>query len=127
MHVKITKAWLTAMILLLGLLAISCHNSKKDTLKTSLQTLNATRDGFLVWDRQHKDAIVDSADTYEDGEVRLNMYREKRAAIILGFELAYKAVAIAAVDRTDRNIKEMLANLEMLYRSILEFKNALTR
>ena len=40
--------------------------SRKDTLKTSLVSVNAARDGFLAWDRHHQQTIEDQATSREE-------------------------------------------------------------
>lgn len=91
------------------LLAVGCGpNAKQKALRTTLTGLNAARDGFVGWDNVHQQGIVDDATSLEDGKAKLKAYRAKREKAVVAFEIAYRAVAVAALDMTTANVGEAL-------------------
>jgi hypothetical protein len=91
------------------LLAVACGpNAKQKALKTTLAGVNAARDGFVAWDYAHQQGIVDDATSLEDGKAKLKAYREKREKAVISFEIAYRALAVAALDLTAANVGEAL-------------------
>jgi hypothetical protein len=105
MHKRV--AWLLPVLLLIAV--SNCGpDAKQKALRTTLTGLNAARDGFVAWDYVHQQGIVDSAVSLEDGKAKLKDYRTKREKVVISFELAYRALAVAALDMTSANIGEAL-------------------
>lgn len=115
MHTK-SIPFALLLVILLGFLP-SCGGAGKheNTLKASLISLNAARDGFVAWDREHQDQIVREAPTYVEGRQRLDDYRKDRERVVAGFEIAYRALAVAALKRDDISITLMLAEAKAVY------------
>lgn len=91
------------------LLATACGpDAKQKALRTTLTGLNAARDGFVAWDYVHQQGIVDDATSLEEGKANLKAYREKRDKVVIAFEIAYRSVAVAALDLTTANLGEAL-------------------
>lgn len=106
------------ILLLIVALAVSCGPSAREkTLRASLITVNAAKDGFVTWDQERKNAIVAEATSYEVGESTLTAYIEEREKVLLSFELAYKAIATAAVAGND-DLTQMLSNLQALWQAL---------
>jgi hypothetical protein len=109
--------------LILLLLAGACGpNAKQKALRTTLVSVNAARDGFVTWDYVHQQGIVDDATSLEDGKAKLKAYREKREKAVISFEIAYRALAVAALDLTTANVGEALrsaGDLYMLIRALM--------
>lgn len=91
----------TALLLLVVLLAGCGASARERTLQATLLTVNASRDGFITWDRAAQDAIVADAPDLDTGRAELVAYRDKRAKVVTLFESAYRAIAIAAVLNDD--------------------------
>lgn len=90
--------------------SVSCSKSTRtDTLRASVVAVNAARDGFASWDRQHQQEIVEHAPTREEAEGALTTYRDRRVPVVDGFETAYRALAIAATQTDDPSLKSALA------------------
>jgi hypothetical protein len=99
-------AYLLPVVLLL---AVGCGpDAKQKALRHTLTGLNAARDGFVAWDHVHQQGIVDDATSLEDGKAKLKAYRTKRDKLVIAFEIAYRAVAVAALDLTTANLGEAL-------------------
>lgn len=84
-------------------------SAQQKTLRVSLTTVNAARDGFITWDDQHQQGIVEKATSLEQGKQALVDYRAKRERVVLGFEVVYKTIALAALDPTAANVAAALA------------------
>lgn len=101
------------------LLAVSCAASKREkTIESTFHALNAAKDGFKIWDDSHQQSIVKRATSFEDGRIKLFVYREKREKIILAFETAYRAVALAALDKSEENVEEVLRRAKSVFDAI---------
>ena len=91
---------------LLMLTVTGCPNARQKALSVGLTSLNAARDGFMVWDAAHQKAIVDACNppdcTLEKGQANLRIYRATREPVLAGFVVAYEAIAICATDGTHR-------------------------
>jgi hypothetical protein len=88
----------------------ACNRSQRtDTLRASIVSVNAARDGFLQWDRAHQASIVGAATSRETGEQALASYRHEREPIVNGFSVAYRALALAATQSDDPSLKAALA------------------
>jgi hypothetical protein len=120
---------ISAAILVLATLcalAGACtKNERTDTLRASLIAVNAARDGFTTWDRQHQQALAESATTREAGEAALERYREQRKPVISGFEVAYRALAVAATQTDDPSLQRALAGSKDLVDAVKQLIGAL--
>ena len=90
-------------------------DSKQKALQTSLTALNAARDGFLAWDKNHQQKIVDEATSMEQGKAALAAYRSKREPVVQGFVVAYSALAVAALERSAAMILEAALAAKEVY------------
>lgn len=86
---------------ILGLVLQSgCGPSARDkTLSATLLSVNAARDGFVEWDKQYQESIVDAATSLEEGKDKLLAYREDRDIVLRAFEVAYRTIAVAAINK----------------------------
>ena len=109
--------FLSTIVLVLVLACVAC-SGQQAVLRDSLATLNAARDGFIVWDDVHQGMIVRSATSLEDGKRELAAYRAKREVVVRAFELGYKVIATAALDTTADNIALVLGALADLKQSV---------
>lgn len=100
-------------------IASSCGpDAKQAALRSTLTGLNAARDGFTTWDDQKQQRIVAEATSLDDGKQKLNAYREERVVVLTGFELAYKVLAVAALDPSWSTIKQAIAAVADVYETI---------
>lgn len=101
---------LVGVLLLATSLTSACTQSQRtDTLHSAVVSVNAARDGFVAWDREHQQTIVDQATTHDDGVKALSDYRVKRQPVMDSFEVAYRALALAATQTDDPSLKAALA------------------
>jgi len=111
-----------ALVIALALTAPACGgDSKQKALKTSLSALNAARDGFIAWDKNHQDKIVAGATSLDDGKVKLDRYRKTREPVLQGFTVAYSALAAAALSPSVAMILEASKAATGLYALIRGF------
>ena len=114
-----TKRVAGYIVVLCVLQAAACGaNAKQQTLKTSLVSVNAVRDGFLAWDSIHQRTIVEDVTTRADGEARLKEYRQKRSKLEIAFSITYKLLATAALDVKQENILLALGAVFDLYKHV---------
>lgn len=121
------RSHLPAFVLYLGMFAAcvalaavpGCtKNTRLTTLQASLVAVNAARDGFITWDRQHQSALVQAATSREDAIGKLESYRKERESVIHGFESAYRVLAVAATQTDDPSLKSALAQSAELVAAI---------
>lgn len=87
-----------------------CSGSQRQkTLRAAVLSVNVARDQFLEYDRSHQIGIVEQATSREDGVAKLEAYRKKREPLMKGFEIAYKALALAATANDDPSYQQALA------------------
>ena len=87
----------------------ACNRSQRtDTLRASIISVNAARDGFLQWDRTHQHELVAAATSRDQAEQSLATYRREREPVVNGFEVAYRALALAATQTDDPSLKVAL-------------------
>ncbi len=114
-HIPPHPNYLMLMLLVaLGLVSACTKNDRMDTLRVSLTTVNAARDGFVAWDEQHQKAIVEKSTSKDEGMLALESYREARGRVVLGFEVAYRALAVAATQTDEPSLKAALAASDQL-------------
>lgn len=96
-----------AIVLLLVTIGLTgCGgNQRQRALKTSLTAINAARDGFEKWDETQQQKIVAEATSKEAGRAALDEFRAKRDKIFVAFEVAYRAIAGAALQDDELSLK----------------------
>lgn len=107
----------------LAIMAVSggCSGRQK-TLRASLVAVDAARDGFVEWDKQHQLQIVEKATSKEEGRAKLDEYRTNREPIITGFEVVYRAIALAATREDDASLRDALDRAEKLFQAVTRLK-----
>lgn len=94
------------ILIVVPLILSACGpNQQQKALRVALTSVNVARDGFLAWDREHQQAVVDRAANADQARARLDAYRRERNAVSAAFETAYKVIAIAAIEPTKENLK----------------------
>jgi hypothetical protein len=106
-------AYFTSVVCLLLFactLGASCDKSQRqDTLRASLITVNAARDGFTVWDVEHQQRLVEDAVDRETAIKAVTEYRTTtQKPIVDGFTVAYRALAVAATQTDEPSLKAAL-------------------
>ena len=109
LSVRAALAWSIFVLAATSLVAACNQSQRSDTLHTAVVSVNAARDGFVAWDREHQQTIVDQATTHDDGAKALSDYRFKRQPVMDTFEVAYRALALAATQTDDPSLKTALA------------------
>lgn len=108
-------AWLRrrgVLILALALVAACGASARQKSLRGSFVAVEAAAAGFVDWDAEHQDLIVNQlADDYADGERRLAAYRARRAPVVDAFAIAYRILAAAALDQDQPLPVGVLTNL----------------
>lgn len=110
---------LFALCLLLQGGALGCSRSQRETtLHATLVSVNAARDGFSSWDREHALAIVDAAKTREQATTEVASYREWRQQITASFEVVYRLLAVAATQTDKPSLDAAVAHAGELIQAI---------
>ncbi len=91
-----TRRLVAVYVLVLAVVACSKPAHEK-ALSYSLGALNAAREGFIAWDAAHQETLAESG-TVEEAEAALRAYRKEREKVLLGFVVAYQALAAASLD-----------------------------
>lgn len=107
---------ITCLLLFACTLGAACSKSQRqDTLRASLVTVNAARDGFTTWDVEHQQHLVEVA---VDRETAVKAVSEYRAAtqkpIVDGFTVAYRALAVAATQTDEPSLKAAIVSVTEL-------------
>lgn len=95
-----TPARSTVIALVFMLAATACgagasRERAAGALGTTLVAINAARDSFAAWDREHQQGIVDDAVTGPEAESRVRAYRVRRVKVAQAFLGAYAALVVA--------------------------------
>ena len=94
---------------LMVLVASSCTpNKRTKTLHATLVAVNAARDGFTAWDREHQASLARTLPSREAIDQALDAYHAKRRPVVDSFEVAYRALAVAATQTDDMSLKTAL-------------------
>lgn len=109
----------TFLLLFIGMLAsgplMACSkNQRVDTIHTTLLAVNSARDGFTAWDAQHQQALVAAATTREAAEQTVASYHDSRRPVVDGFEVAYRALAVAATQTDELSLSAALTTASEL-------------
>lgn len=96
-------SWIFALFLaFIVLLNNGCGASQRQSaLAKTLLAVDTARVGFIAWDDAHQQDLVAKAPSYAEGAAALEAYRKQRAPVLLAFELAYQAIARAALEEGD--------------------------
>ena len=114
-----------ALVAVLVVLLAACGPSNRtNTIRTTLVSVNAARDGFLVFDEDIQTKIVDKSTSLADGQNKLDAYRAHRAEVVAAFEVVYRALAIAAVDPDKADLAEVLIEVKQLFYMLEKLKDA---
>lgn len=117
----IVGAVLIQALVLAALLNTACSSPEQTRRKTvagAFTGVNAARDGFVAWDLARQDQIIEEAKSISDGEAKLKNYREHRHMVELAFEVAYRGLALAALEPTVDNLGKALTGVNQLYNLI---------
>lgn len=117
-HRIISVLTLLALCLLLQGSAGCTRSQRETTLHATLVSVNAARDGFSSWDREHALAIVDAAKTREQATTEVSAYREWRQQITASFEVAYRLLAVAATQTDKPSLDAAVAHAGALVEAI---------
>ena len=109
-HLPALALYLSVFSVCLVLFALpACGpNQRQKTLHASVIAVNAARDGFLVYDRQHESEIVKKATTREEANANVAIYRTSSATVYAAILLAYNAIDIAAKANDDSSYGEAM-------------------
>lgn len=103
--------------------ALGCGASgKQKVLQGTLASLDAVKAGLEIYDKEHQIEMVKESESRQETLYRIQMYRSRRAPILEALILAYKAVAVAALNPDDTNVGEVLKMLRDLKDMIQRFK-----
>lgn len=92
-------------------LMASCTSSQRaDTIHAAVISVDAARDGFVAWDRDHQQSLIDQSTSRDIGLKALASYRDQRQPIMDTFEVAYRALALAATQTDDPSLKAALSS-----------------
>lgn len=89
-------------------------NTRRDVLSRTLIAVDAARTGFTTWDDAHQQDLVAKSTSYEQGVATLEEYRKRRAPVLLAFELAYQAIAVAALAEDEDGVALAKQRLQQL-------------
>ena len=120
-----------AALLICTLLALfSCamfsactKNQRVDTLRASVQSLDVAAQGYEAWDLAHQQAIVSESPSAEVANTRIRAYRDDQDKIKLGFEVAYRLIALAATRNDEASYKEALRQVEAIIGTVTKLAN----
>lgn len=101
------------LLIFLAMVAITpaCSGPNKRTrvLQHTVAAVNAARDGFLAWDRQHQLAILDKANSREEAIAKREEYLVKWRVVMESFTVAYQALIVAATQTDTLSYQAALA------------------
>lgn len=122
---KVTRK-LAPVALMLLLVGACSANARETALTRTLDSLNAAHAGFVEFDKDHQNRIVEQAENYEDGAADLARYRVRREPVLRAFVVAYSAVAAAAIDFEGEGlINQAVQALTDLYFAVDALKESL--
>lgn len=87
------------LVLVFVMLASCGPGTREKTLSTTLASVNGARDGFLAYDEIRQEKIIAQATSLEDGKARLTAYRTARQHVEDSFNLVYRLLAVAAINK----------------------------
>ncbi len=118
----VVPIWLLRSLMLWLMLVFMVPSCSKATREKALDdtftALNASRDAFLAWDRDHQDAIIQQATTLEDGQKKLAAYRKARDTVLAAGAVAYAALGLAQAGNDDPSLLTALEKARDLYAAV---------
>lgn len=99
---------LLLLVCMFGIVACTPHK-RVQTIVATETALNAARDGFLAWDRQHQLDLVRTSDTRAELDSRVAAYLERRLRVDAAFTVAYQALVVAARTSDEISLQQALA------------------
>lgn len=113
------------VLLLLLAMFVACGASRREkTIRATLVTVNASRDGLLKLDENLQATIVHDAASLEAGKTALAKHREQREVVLKAFVAAYHAIAAAILlNDDDKSLSDVLRAAKLLKDAIDEFTN----
>lgn len=109
-HLPVLALYLGVFFVCLGLVALpGCGSSQRQkTLHASVLAINAARDGFHVYDRQHESDLIKNATTREQITVSIEAYRMHADAVYAALEIAYEAIDAASTTNDDPSYQKAM-------------------
>jgi hypothetical protein len=108
-----------AMFAMLLIATPACSSSTRGkTIHATLVAVNAARDGFVSWDRQHQQDLVAAATFKDEARASIDVYRTRRELVVASFEVVYRAIAVAATQSDEISLTAALARAGELYAAL---------
>jgi hypothetical protein len=106
----LSVATMTVLAMVIVLVQAGCGGPSKRarTLQTVLVSVNAARDGFAEFDRQQQQHVLEAAPTREEYLAEIEAYKKARQPVLEYFEVAYRALAVAALQHDEVSLKRAL-------------------
>lgn len=123
-HLNVTRSLSIFVVMYLAcvIAAVSCSGSQRmKTVAVAVLSVDTARDGFMVWTKDHQKAIIDKATSKQEAEAGLTAYIVERDKIKEGFEIVYRALALASTKTDDSSLQEALTAAAALYTRIKTF------
>lgn len=115
----LTTLAVACFVMQLATVVAACSKQQRqDTIAASLIAVNAARDGFTTWDRQHEQSLLDNTPTREEFDAKITAHRAETVKRLAAFELAYKALATAATQTDDPSLAAAIAQAAELVSQI---------
>lgn len=104
-----------AIALTLAFILVACGASAREkTLKTTFDAVTVAEKGFVAWDAERQDEIVEHATSLDDGQAKLAAYRKNREPLAGAFITAYRSIATAMYFNNEETLKGVLLAWSML-------------
>lgn len=113
---------LVMMAAILAPLAACGGSAHEKTLQVSFVALNATRDGFTEWSRDHQEQIVEHATSADEAKTKVAAFRATRTKVVDAFLVAYAAFSLATLDPAEPNYLEAIKAGKALLAAIKDLK-----
>lgn len=102
------------LLLLFAFAVAACATSTRNkTLSIALTAVDASAAAFTSYNRSHQEALVDEAQSYDDGLSRLNAWHQQREPVLDSIRVAYRLIAAATLDK-DASLADVIAAVESL-------------
>ena len=120
-------------LLALAVAGSGCASSQRETtIKTTFLSLDATRDGFLAYDRAHEMSLVAHCDPAVEtrdacaakvaaSTAKLAEYQASRAKIDQLFTAAFRSLTAAQILNTDQSVASAIAAASQLFAAVKPF------
>jgi len=100
------------------------ESARERVLRTTFSSINAARDGFVVYDAQRQQQIVADAKTLEEGKAAFVVYRQSREHVLVLFEGVYHALATALLANDAKSLSVILDAAVQLQKTLDDLKKA---